>query len=218
MCAFIVGALILSACASTTPRAATVVPPVGSVERGNASWYGEEFANRPTANGEIFIPSKLTAAHRTLPLGTVADVTNERNGRTVRVRVNDRGPFIAGRVLDLSKGAAEELDAVRAGVVPVSIAIVSLGDNKYRREAPPGTDEDPTASTWAVQAGAFGSEENAVAFRARLADAGYPNPWIEEYQGLRRVKFGPYAGRAKAEEARDSLDALGLAGVLVAYR
>ena len=72
------------------------------VERGLASWYGADFAGLPTASGETFEPDRISAAHRALPLGTVVDVTNEKNGRTVRVRINDRGPFIAGRIVDES--------------------------------------------------------------------------------------------------------------------
>jgi rare lipoprotein A len=86
-----------------------------------ASWYGEPHHGQPTASGEIFDMARLTAAHRTLPLGTRLRVKNLENGRTVRVRVNDRGPYIAGRVLDLSRGAARALGMVERGVVPVEL-------------------------------------------------------------------------------------------------
>lgn len=91
---------------------------------GLASWYGEYHHGRPTASGEVFDMAQLTAAHRTLPLGTRLRVTNLENGRTVRVRVNDRGPYVDGRVLDLSHGAARMLDMVERGVAPVRIEIV----------------------------------------------------------------------------------------------
>ena len=137
----------------------------GASERGLASWYGAEFANLPTANGETFDPAKVSAAHRTLPLGTIVDVTNERNGRTVRVRINDRGPFIAGRIVDLSKAAAAEIGAVIDGVVPVTLVVVEVGDDRrtHRRVEP--------QEGWAVQAGAFASEENARRLRDRLAES-----------------------------------------------
>ena len=93
-------------------------------EIGLASWYGEPHHGQPTASGEIFDMARLTAAHRTLPLGTRLRVKNLENGRTVRVRVNDRGPYIAGRVLDLSRGAARALGMVERGVVPVELDIV----------------------------------------------------------------------------------------------
>jgi rare lipoprotein A len=90
-------------------------------ERGIASWYGNQFHGRPTASGEIMDQRKLTAAHRTLPLGTVVDVRNQRNGRTVRVKINDRGPFVDDRVIDLSAGAAAQLGMKRRGLAPVEI-------------------------------------------------------------------------------------------------
>lgn len=90
-------------------------------EEGNASWYGEEFNGRPTASGEIFDSTRLTAAHRTLPFGTFLIITNKNNNRQVTVKVNDRGPFIEGRVIDISKAAAEHIDMVNAGTVPVVI-------------------------------------------------------------------------------------------------
>jgi rare lipoprotein A len=219
---------------SSAPKATTYLPPTptpGAVERGLASWYGKEFDGLPTASGETFRPEKVSAAHRTLPLGTIVDVTNEKNGKTVRVKVNDRGPFVAGRIVDLSKAAAAEIGSVGDGVVPVSLRVVTLGDNariRARIDEPPAPTPANTATrgepgpapepgAWAVQAGAFASQENATRLRDRLA-ARYPSPWVEDFQGLRRVKFGPYASRAEAEAARDSLGEIGLAGILVVAR
>ena len=88
---------------------------------GQASYYADKFQGRPTANGERFDNGKLTAAHRTLPFGTKVRVTNLNNGRSVVVRVNDRGPFVRGRIIDLSQAAARRIDMVRAGVVPVRV-------------------------------------------------------------------------------------------------
>lgn len=98
-----------------------------SILEGNASWYGPNFKGRPTASGEKFKPGKLTAAHKTLPLGTVARVTNLKNGKSVTVRINDRGPFVEGRILDLSRGAAKKIDMIKDGVVPVRIKILKRG-------------------------------------------------------------------------------------------
>lgn len=95
-----------------------------SIGGGNASYYGARFAGRRTANGEIFNPRKLTAAHRTLPFGSKVRVTNRRNGRSVVVRINDRGPFARGRVIDLSKAAAQRIGLVRAGHGPVELALL----------------------------------------------------------------------------------------------
>jgi rare lipoprotein A len=142
-------------------------------------------------------------------------VKNEKNGRTVRVAVNDRGPFVAGRIVDLSKAAAAEIDSVADGVVPVKLTVVTVGDNSRRRASPNGDGRPVTA--WAVQAGAFGDEEKAKRLRKRLAER-YPTPWLEEASGLKRVKFGPFRSKAEAEAARDSLADLGLAGIVVPYR
>ena len=121
----------VSAC-SPPPRAdATPPPPVVHavtpsrvIAVGKASWYGAFHHGRPTASGEPFDMNALTAAHRTLPLGTRLRVTNLTNGRSVDVRVNDRGPAIRGRIIDLSRGAAAALDAVAAGVFPVELTLV----------------------------------------------------------------------------------------------
>ena len=88
---------------------------------GQASWYGGKHHGGPTASGERFNKNALTAAHKTLPMGTRVRVTNLRNGRSVVVRINDRGPYSKGRVIDLSEAAAKQLDMIDAGVVPVKL-------------------------------------------------------------------------------------------------
>jgi rare lipoprotein A len=93
------------------------------VERGQASWYGPGFDGRPTASGELFDQNALTAAHPDLPLGVMATVTNLQNGRVVEVEINDRGPFIGNRVIDLSRGAAQRLGIIEAGLAPVQIEV-----------------------------------------------------------------------------------------------
>jgi rare lipoprotein A len=94
------------------------------VEHGQASWYGPGFHGRRTANGEKFDQNGVSAAHKTLPFGTVLRVHNLDNGKTLDVRVNDRGPFVAGRIVDLSKGAARQLDLIRSGVAPVRVEVL----------------------------------------------------------------------------------------------
>ncbi|GEM_PF-3438369 len=126
-------------------EAGEVAPPPKSVEKphrnlhaelslesnkvfyGRASYYGNEFAGRPTASGELYDTNKLTAAHRTLPFGTVCRVTNLANNRSITVRINDRGPFVKGRILDLSYRAAKLLGAIREGVIDVKIEVLELG-------------------------------------------------------------------------------------------
>jgi rare lipoprotein A len=92
---------------------------------GVASWYGEEFNGRLTASGEVYDMYAYTAAHRTLPLGTLVRVTNEENGKTVEVKVNDRGPFKKDRIIDLSKSACESLDMMKNGTARVKLDVIS---------------------------------------------------------------------------------------------
>lgn len=94
---------------------------VSGSETGLASFYAESYNGRKTANGEIFHSSALTAAHKTLPFGTKVKVTNLKNGKSVKVRINDRGPFISGRIIDLTKAAAKKIDMINDGVVKVKI-------------------------------------------------------------------------------------------------
>jgi rare lipoprotein A len=92
-----------------------------------ASWYGPGFIGRSTANGEIYDPSELTAAHKTLPFGSQVKVTNLNTGKSVVVRINDRGPFRAGRIIDLSPAAAERIDLLRSGLAPVKLELLTAG-------------------------------------------------------------------------------------------
>jgi rare lipoprotein A len=123
-------AILVYGCATTAPQ----LPTAAQELHGVASWYGEEFAGRTTANGEIFDPLLLTAAHRSLPFGTVLDITNAKTQQSVRVRVNDRGPYIGNRLIDLSYAAAQQIGLIEPGVGEVDIKIVHLGNGE--REAP----------------------------------------------------------------------------------
>ena len=112
--------------ARTVPAVPQVPDPSANVEIGNASWYGPNFAGRLTSDGEVFDPSKLTAAHRTLPFGTLVKVTNLVNGESVVVRINDRGPFKPNRIIDLSRGAAEAIGMKSMGVARVKLEPLAL--------------------------------------------------------------------------------------------
>jgi rare lipoprotein A len=124
--AWLIAAVVLPGCASLSPRGISIEPVPGATETGEASWYGAEHHGRSTASGEPFDMNALTAAHRTLPFGTRVVVTNLTNDRRVAVRINDRGPWIRGRVIDLSYAAARGLGSVSAGVVPVRIRVLSV--------------------------------------------------------------------------------------------
>lgn len=124
--------LLLTACASRPPAVPMPTPapepaperPVPSfVQKGMASWYGPRFHGRRTASGERFDQNALTAAHRTLPMGTIATVRDPETGRSVRVRINDRGPYARGRIIDLSRAAARRLGIVARGVAPVVVEV-----------------------------------------------------------------------------------------------
>ncbi|MFO8150178.1 MAG: septal ring lytic transglycosylase RlpA family protein [Trueperaceae bacterium] len=116
---------------SAEPAMRPVLPLLAAFE-GNASWYGPGFAGRRTASGEVFDPGQLTAAHRTLPFGTVLRVTNLANGLSVQVRINDRGPFKPDRVIDLSRAAAEEIDMLRSGLARVRVEPLQFGAGAVR--------------------------------------------------------------------------------------
>jgi rare lipoprotein A len=112
--------------------AAAMAPDVGDEQTGDASYYADKFIGRTTANGERYDPDELTAAHPSLPFGTRVRVTRLEGGQSVVVRINDRGPFVRGRIIDLSHAAARRLDMVREGVVPVTIEVVSSPDQSGR--------------------------------------------------------------------------------------
>jgi len=130
----------------------------GGVETGVASWYGQEFHGRPTSSREVYDMNDMTAAHRTLPFGTYVMVTNLDNGRSAIVRVNDRGPFARGRIIDLSYAAARVLEIVGPGTARVRLEI--LRGFKAPEDSKP-------ASVW-LQVGAFSVQENAYAIKRRL--------------------------------------------------
>lgn len=202
--------LLAIACGPPVRRPPSPAPPPappaksGWSEEGMASWYGEPFHGRKTANGETYDMEKLTAAHKTLPFHTVVRVTNLKNGRSVDVRINDRGPFVKGRIVDLSRAAARQVDMIGDGVAPVRLAIVTPG------VAPPGRN-----MTFAVQVGAFSVEANAHGLRATLA-AHFKSVYVVAAGGFHRVRVGPLATEAEARLAEERLRALGYEGFVVA--
>ena len=119
------GLLALSLLAGCGSGAGKVSSAPGSVQEGEASYYAHRFHGRPTASGEIYDENAMTAAHKSLAFGTRVRVTNRSNGKKVTVRINDRGPFVAGRIIDLSYRAAGELDMITAGVVPVRVEVLN---------------------------------------------------------------------------------------------
>lgn len=183
----------------------------GYVERGIASWYGPGFHEALTSNGERYDMYAMTAAHTTLPLPTYVRVTNLKNGRSVVVRVNDRGPFKAGRIIDLSYTAASKLDMLRDGTTFVEVrALTSL------EPAPTPAAGSPIY----VQAGAFGSEANASQLVERLKSNGVKNGAVraDEVDGrkLYRVRIGPVPSVPEFDRLLARLKTLGIADARLA--
>jgi rare lipoprotein A len=191
-------ALAILAAGGCARRVAAPTP--GVPQTGIASWYGPGFHGRATSSGEIYDQYALTAAHPSLPLGTRARVTNLENGRSIEVRVNDRGPFAKGRAIDLSHGAARAIGMLGPGTAPVRIEVVERAPGGYSRVL------------YSVQVGAFREEARARALRANLA-ARYGDVYISAVRTRRdrlyRVRVGPYAERRAAERRALDLADLG---------
>jgi rare lipoprotein A len=181
-----------------SPRRAkpsSIPVPEGYVEEGNASWYGEPFNGRRASNGEIYDMDKLTAAHRTLPFGTMVSVTNLNNGKSTTVRITDRGPFVENRIIDLSRAAAREIESVGPGVVPVRVEVLTPGI-------------DPTGGYFTVQVGAFRDPNNAQRLRDRL-NLSYSPIFVQRYDApdgtYYRVRVGKVSGEDAARQFGEQL-------------
>ena len=185
------------------------------LERGVASWYGPSFHGGTTSNGEPYDMYAMTAAHKTLPLPSYARVTNLKNGKSIVVRINDRGPFVANRLIDLSYSAAARLDMLREGTTLVEVRALTPGvpDELTRSAAAP-------APTLYVQAGAFADEHNAQRLLTRLQAAGLPAVFVAAPLAgsapLYRVRVGPVASVADFDRIAARLNALGVAQVRLA--
>jgi len=181
----------------------------GYLERGVASWYGPTFHGGNTSSGEPYDMYAMTAAHKTLPLPCYARVTNLRNGRSVVVRINDRGPFVANRLIDLSYTAAAKLDMIREGTTLVEVRALTpaVPDALTRTAAQP-----PPALY--VQAGAFADQQHAQRLLARLQAAGLGRAFIalplQTGAQLYRVRLGPVDSVAQFDELTTRLNALGI--------
>ena len=185
----------------------------GYSERGVASWYGPGFHAASTANGERYDMYAMSAAHKTLPLPTYVQVTNLRNGRSITVRVNDRGPFKDTRIIDLSYSAAMKLDMVRDGTAFVEVRALTPG----QAPAAPPPANDPSLF---VQAGAFGTEANALRLVAQLRTQGVANAFVRQDtvggQPMFRVRVGPIPNVEQFDKALARLKSLGIADARLA--
>lgn len=194
--ALLIALILLSGCAKkkrahlpATPKA----PKIGDTESGVASWYGYPYHGRRAANGEVYDMEKMTAAHRTLPFGTWVDVQNLSNDRHVTVRITDRGPFIDGRIIDLSRAAARDIEMIGPGVAKVRLTIVS----------PPQI--LPAVELYGVQVGAFQDRARAERVQAAMAEKFAPAKLVE--RAGRPVLWRVLVGSESTVEAAESLAA-----------
>jgi rare lipoprotein A len=181
-------------------------------QEGIASWYGREFEGRPTASGEIFDASKLTAAHPSLPFGTILEITNTQNNKKVTVRVNDRGPYVPARIIDISRAAAEQLDMVITGTAPVIVEsiepVVIVTSNPVSTNIPSSTVVYVTQpevrvpeqirlfpqinvmpdKLYRLQLGSFKVARNAIDMFDRLKNSGL-NPAYERFTDSNNSEF-----------------------------
>lgn len=183
---------VLAACGGSLPPPMTSVSDSWS-ETGIASWYGPGFHGKRTASGEVYDMDDRTAAHKRLPFGTVVLVENLDNGRRTEVRINDRGPFVDDRVIDVSRAAARDIGMLGPGTARVRLSVVRMS-------------EMLTCSL--VQVGAFSDLDNAGELEQRLRERGEPVIARRGSDGLTRVYLGPYDDLERAQRARDRYDGI----------
>ncbi|RZJ34368.1 MAG: septal ring lytic transglycosylase RlpA family protein [Brevundimonas sp.] len=196
-------------------------------QTGAASWYGDQFNGRPTATGERFDMYAMTAAHKTLPLPGLVEVTNLSNGRTIVVRINDRGPFVDGRIIDLSRGSADALGMLQQGVAEVRVRYLGpaprLGSAQPLQyaaaaapaPAPPRPEPAAEAGTFWIQAGSFADRRAARRVADRLGDRATVDVAGQGDSPLYRVLVGPWPDPNAAEHARQAVMARGYADALL---
>ena len=202
----------------------TVMPSSeGYQERGVASWYGTKFHGNLTSNREVYDMYQMTAAHKTLPLPTYVRVRNLRNDKSIVVRVNDRGPFVHNRIIDLSYAAAMKLDMIGDGTSMVEVTAINLErptqDRPVRKATPPAPPEATGSGlahphTIFVQVGAFGERANAERRLGALSLAGIDGAFIHEEttsaRTLYRVRIGPVADVVQYDALVDKLESIGI--------
>jgi rare lipoprotein A len=193
---------LLAGCSRAVMTTPSVPPVLGMEEVGMASWYGVPHHGRRTASGEVFDMHQLTAAHKTLPFGTRLLVTNRDTSQSAEVRINDRGPFVAGRILDVSYAAGRLLGAVGPGTIPVRLRVLSLparsaGDGPYT-----------------VQIGSFTTRARAEALRDAVTGATIAESTVAG-ESVYRVRVGAYSDRTQAAAAARDLSARGYQALVV---
>lgn len=197
-------------------------------QAGTASWYGKQFHGRRTSSGERFDMYQLTAAHRNLPIPCYARVTNQANGKSVIVKVNDRGPFHGSRVMDVSWAAAAKLDMLSKGTAKITIEVVNSANSASTEIAQQdnlpiesATTQAENAAKFFVQVGAFGTKDNALNLQNKLATlVSMP---IEISQAIaptpiHKVQIGPFSDEESAEKARTQLAQMATGQLIIVKR
>ena len=190
-------------------------PPPGYAETGYASWYGDPYHGRRAANGEIYDKNQLTAAHLTMPFDTRLKVTNLENNRSVTVRITDRGPFVKGRIIDLSQEAARQVRMIGPGTALVRLEVVSSQGAPSPNASSNGAS---SAGSYAVQVGSFRDRAAAEQLRRSL-QARYGGAFVEPFEGndgvFYRVRVGPKPSAQEAQSLAAQLDSEDLPGFVV---
>jgi rare lipoprotein A len=159
------------------------------VQEGVASWYGAEFEGKPTASGEPFSTQSLTAAHPSLPFGTMVRITNMQNGKQTMVRINDRGPFVPNRIIDVSRIAAEQLDMLSTGTAPVRIEVLGDTTQNTTFESSEQVSKQVKMTqikTYRIQVGSYRQTQNALNTIKKLQQSGF-SPAYERWNEVYRV-------------------------------
>jgi len=177
-------------------------------QRGIASWYGEDFHGKKTSSGEIYDMHAMTAAHKTLPLGTYVQVTNLQNNRVTQVRINDRGPFVRSRIIDLSYSAARTLEVVGPGTAPVEIVALGARVEPESPGKPGGTylPVDYYSGNFTIQVGAFTDRNNAERLKNNL-DQKFKNAHITVYDTGKDIFYRVRVGRCTTLQQADEYEA-----------
>ncbi len=187
----------------------------GFVQTGTASWYGRKFHGRKTSNGETYNMYAMTAAHKTLPMNTWVMVHNLENNHRIKVRINDRGPFVRGRIIDLSYTGAKKIGIVGPGTARVRVTALGRATSFSKKTKDPVKFKpvDYWKGNFSVQVGAFKSRANAEKFRARLS-ASYVNAHMVTYEDYRgvfyRVRIGRFSNLNQARRFGERIVAQGL--------
>ncbi len=200
---FFIASIFLSSCGIV--RTTTDTEVRGVVGSGIASWYGPDFHGNLTANGERYDMNELTAAHRTLPFNTVVQVENLENNKSVVVRINDRGPYVGNRIIDLSRRAAEEIDMISSGTASVRLLLIEEGDR------PVTVQNISSRETFTVQIASFERETDARE-KAKSIRGAEVVPVTIAGQKVYRVYYGSYRNIDAAHRARRQLADRGIQG------